>query len=191
MEWHDIVTGRRTIRRFQQREIPDELLRRILDGVRRASCAANLQRLRFVVARQRETVKAIFDTTAWAGMVRPRRTPTWGIDAPLCFIAVTAPEEVRQAVLADAGAAIQTMEYAAWDEGIGCCWFASFDPEKVHETLGLPSETAVLYVIALGYPAEAPVSEDAAAGESVRYYLDDEDRLHVPKFTVDALTLWR
>jgi len=190
MEWNELVTGRRTIRRFEQRPLPREVLCRILDGVRRASCAANLQRLRFVVVRRSETVKAIFDTTAWAGMVRPRRTPTWGVDAPLCFIAVTAPEEQRQAVLADAGAAIQTMEYAAWNEGIGCCWFASFDPEKVRETLGLAAGTAVLYVVALGYPAEAPVSEDVAAGGSVRYYLDDEDRLHVPKFTVDALTTW-
>ena len=48
-----------------------------------------------------------------------------------------------------------------------------------------------LFVVALGYPAEQPVSEDAAAGESVRYYLDDEDRLHVPKFTVDALLSWQ
>lgn len=191
MEWNEIVTGRRTIRRFQQRPIPRELLRRILDGVRRASCAANLQRLRFVVAQRSETVKAIFDTTAWAAMVRPRRTPVWGADAPLCFIAVTAPEELRQSVLADAGAAIQTMEYAAWNEGIGSCWFGSFDPEKVRAALELPAGTAVLYVVALGYPAEAPVSEDAAAGEPVRYYLDDEDRLHVPKFTVDALTEWR
>ena len=191
MEWNEIVTGRRTIRRFQQRPIPRELLRRILDGVRRASCAANLQRLRFVVAQRSETVKAIFDTTAWAALVRPRRNPTWGVDAPLCFIAVTAPEEIRQAVLADAGAAIQTMEYAAWNEGVGCCWFGSFDPEKVRAALELPAGTAVVYVVALGYPAETPVSEEAAAGESVRYYLDDEDRLHVPKFTVDALTVWR
>ena len=59
------------------------------------------------------------------------------------------------------------------------------------DMLELPAGTGVIYVVALGYPAESPVSEDAAAGEPVRYYLDDEDRLHVPKFTVDALTVWR
>ena len=191
MEWKKIAAGRRTIRRFEQREIPEETLRRILDAVRRASCAGNLQRLRFAVARRRETVKAVFDTTAWAALVRPRRTPVWGESAPLCFVAVIAPEGAPSVVLADAGAAIQTMEYAAFDEGIGCCWFGSFDPRKVREVLELPAGYEVLYVVALGYPAETPVSEDAAAGEPVRYYLDDGDRLHVPKFTVEALTIWR
>ena len=190
MEWLDIVKGRRTIRRFEQREIPRETLIRILDAVRRASCAANLQRLRFVVVQRTETVKAIFDTTAWAAMVRPHRTPKWGESAPLCFIAVTAAEGLRPTILADAGAAVQTMEYAAFAEGIGCCWFASFDPKKVGEAIGLAPGEEVLYVVALGYPAETPVSEDADAGDSVRYYLDGDDRLHVPKFTVEALTRW-
>ena len=41
-------------------------------------------------------------------------------------------------------------------------------------------------VIALGYPDEEPVAEDCAS-DSIKYYLDDQDRLHVPKRPLKAI----
>ena len=41
-------------------------------------------------------------------------------------------------------------------------------------------------MIALGYPAESPVSEDAVDG-SVRYYKDESGTLHVPKRPLDEV----
>ena len=55
----------------------------------------------------------------------------------------------------------------------------------------LPEETAILYIVALGYAAEKPVSEDVKDPEQVKYYLDDNDLLHVPKLSVETLTSWK
>ena len=184
----DLMRERRTIRRFEQRPVPDADIRTILDCARYASCAANMQRLRYIVVRTPATVKAVFDTAAWGAMVRPRRTPVWGVSAPPCFLAVTSPAENLLAVEADAGAAIQTIEYAAWSLKLGCCWIGSFDRERCHALLELPEERRILYLVALGYPAESPVAEETTG--SVRYYLDDADVLHVPKYSVDDLTIW-
>lgn len=184
----DLLRERRTIRRFEQRPVPDADIRTILDCARHSSCAANMQRLRYAVVRTPETVKALFDTTAWGAMVRPRRTPVWGESAPPCFLAVISPTENPLAVEADAGAAIQTIEYAAWSLKLGCCWIGSFDRERCHDLLKLPGDRRILYLVALGYPAESPIAEDASG--SVRYYLDDADVLHVPKLPVDELTVW-
>ena len=189
MDFETLSRSRRTVRRFQQIPVPDGELRHLIDMARCASCGANRQQLRYVVIRNRNLVKKVFDSVAWAMLVAPRRTPTWGVDAPPCFIAVTAPAGGGCIVAADAGAAIQSMQLAAWERGIGCCWFASFDPERVKTLLDLPGERRVLFLVAVGYSGESPVMEEARDG-NVAYYLDEHDRLHVPKLPVDEISRW-
>ena len=43
--------------------------------------------------------------------------------------------------------------------------------------------------MALGYPTEEVVLEEASAEGGVGYWHDDEDRNHVPKRSVEDLTL--
>ena len=189
MDFTELSSSRRTVRRFLQKAVPENMVRHLLDMARYASCGGNKQLLRYVVVQRPELVKPVFETTRWAALVAPRRNPVWGVDAPLCFIAVTAPENAGNILYADAGAAIQTIQLAAREKELGCCWFASFDPEKVQKILQIPPERKVLYLVAVGFPAEDPVTEEAVGG-NVAYYLDDSDRLHVPKLPVDEISVW-
>lgn len=189
MDFTALASSRRTIRRFKQIPLPDEDLRHLADMARYSSCASNKQPIRYVIIRDRELVKAVFETTRWAGMVAPRRNPVWGENAPLAFIALTIPADAGKLIHADAGAAIQSMEFAAWERGIGCCWFASFDPDKVKELIRLDESRSVLYLVAAGYPDESPVGEEACNGD-VAYYLDENDTLHVPKLPADEIIQW-
>lgn len=190
MDFEQLASTRRTIRRFQQRPVPDAELKHLVAMARFASCGSNKQLLRYIIIRESATVRKVFDCTRWAGMVAPRRTPVWGADAPLAFIAVTVPVDAAPIVIADAGAAIQSIEFAAWERGLGCCWFASFDPAVVKEAVNLTDSRKVLYLVAVGFPAESPVTEEAVAG-NVAYYLDDQDILHVPKLPVDEICQWK
>ena len=88
---------------------------------------------------------------------------------------------------ADAGAAIQSMEYAAWEENIGSCWIGPFNKEKTAEILELEKEK-LLFLVALGYKGEEPVQDEITLSDSPKYYLDENDVLHIPKYTVDAIT---
>ena len=189
MDFSELAPARRTIRRFKQIPVPDSELRHIVDMARHSSCASNKQPIRYVIIRGKELVKAVFETTRWAGMVAPRRTPEWGKNAPLAFIALCVPADAGKFIDADAGAAIQSMEFAAWERGLGCCWFASFSPEKVQELINLDESKKVLYIVAVGFPDESPEGEDSVNGE-VAYYLDDADTLHVPKLPTDEITTW-
>ena len=193
MELKQVLKERRTVRRFSQTPIPDEELRDLIDAARLASCARNDQRLRYVVARTPELVNAIFKFTAWAGSVAPRRNPLPGVSAPTAFIAVIGKKEESDTPLlqTDCGAAIQTIQLAAWEKNIGCCWMGAINRQEIHALLGLPEESAILYIIALGYAAEKPVHDDTDDPGKVKYYLDDEDLLHVPKLTVEAVTTWK
>lgn len=189
MDFKDLLK-RRTIRVFDQKPVPEDDLRALIDAARLASCGANSQFLRYVVVRDPAAVAAILPNTAYAARVKPRRDPVPGRTSPPVFIAVTAAGPERGVLFADAGAAIQSIEFAAWNRGLGCCWIGSFNREQVHRILKLAENTLLLYLVAVGFPGEQPVGEDIGANGDVAYYLDDENTLHVPKFTVDAITRW-
>lgn len=191
MELSAAIHGRRTVRRFKQVQIKETELRAMLDAARLASSGGNIQPLRYIVIQTPPLVARIFANTAWGGLVRPRRNPEPGKTAPMTFIAVVSSRDGSNILHADAGAAIQSMTLAAYSLGIGCCWLGAFKRENVDMILELPQDSTVIYLLAAGYPDEFPVQEDIGAGISVNYYLDDNDVLHVPKFTVDAITQWR
>lgn len=188
MEWRDLL-ARRTIRFFRQEMPKEDDLRAMLEAARCASSAANAQVLRYMVIRSPELAEKLFCCTAYAGLVKPRRSPVWGVNAARVYFAVLAPPERGEA---DAGAALQSMEFAAWDRGLGCCWVGAFDHAEADRLLAPPEGLRTRYLMAVGYPAELlPVRDDIGADGSPAYYLDADDRLHVPKFTADALTVWK
>jgi nitroreductase len=192
MDFSDVVLARRSIRRYQQKMVSDEHLQQLIEFARVAPAATNAQRLRLTVIRNIELVEKILALTRWAGAVAPRRTPEWGKDAPLCFIALTAKkEQLNSSLYADAGAVAQNIMLGAVELGLGSCWIGSFDKEAAHGLLELAEDTEVFYLISVGYPAETPVWEDASDPEHVKYYLDENDLLHVPKLKADDLTTWK
>ena len=54
------------------------------------------------------------------------------------------------------------------------------DRVRLRKILGVPDNMDIHSVIALGYPAEDPVWEEKDS-DSIKYYLDESGRLHVPK----------
>jgi nitroreductase len=190
MQITQAIEKRRSVRKFKQEIIEDAVLEKLVDAARMAPSAANRQQLEFYIIRTPEKVAEIFKLTAWAGFVKPHRTPRQGKDSPVAFIGVTAPKDPSTHIYADAGAAIQNILLRAVEQGLGSCWIGSFDAEKAAEIVALPPERTLLYLVAAGYPDEAPVMEDIAEDQSPKYYLDDNDILHVPKYVTDAITYW-
>lgn len=187
----DVVRGRRTIRLFQQKSVSEADLRAMLNGARVTCSGGNQQPLRYLVIREPAMAEKVFAQTAWAYLVRPRRTPVWGVSAPQTFIAVLGSGDGAPLLHANAGAAIQSMQLVAWARGLGCCWLGAIQRETLHDVLQLPSGQQVLYLLAVGYPAEDPVTEDVSERESHAYYVDAENRLHVPKLRFDDVVQWR
>lgn len=191
MDIHTALQKRRTVRVFQQEPVPDHDLADLLDAARMASCGGNKQRLRYQVIRDRGLAERVFAQTAWAALVQPKRNPQWGSTAPLHFIAVLAPVNGGTLCHADAGAAIQSMQLLAFAKGLGCCWLGAIRRDRLQEILEVPAEMQVLYLLAVGYPAEAPAAEDVPADAPLAYYLDEQGRLHVPKIRRDDLAIWK
>jgi nitroreductase len=62
----------------------------------------------------------------------------------------------------DVSIAVTEMIGAATAEGIGTCWIAAIDAERVKEILSIPAHIDVVGIIALGYPVKELEREEKA-----------------------------
>ena len=188
MDFENILQKRRTVRLFQQKKVEKKQIESLINAARLSSCAMNKQVLRYAAVNEKNMLKKIFDDTLWAAMVKPHRTPVWGESAPDWFIAVHGPQEENASyVKFDVGAALMSMEFQAQNAGLGCCWLGSFNAAKVKELLKLGDDRKVYALLAVGYPAESPQYEDIDINVNQSYYLNENNRLVVPKYKVDAV----
>ena len=188
MDFMGIIRSRRTIRFFKQEPIGDDVLLELVEAARLAPSASNRQPLEYVIVNEQTQVERVFEQLAWGAYVQPRRDPPAG-RRPVAYIVVliNSERELGRFGVVDAAAAIENILLAGWSKGIGSCWLASIKRERTVDILNIPAKYRIDSVVALGYPDETPLLEECA-GDSIEYYLDDNDRLHVPKRPLNMTT---
>ena len=143
----DIILSRRSIRKYEKKEIPEDVLNQILEAGRNAPSAANKQPIHFIILKDHETKKKL--STTFSRFLK---------DAPVVIVGcanVKALLTGRWAVV-DTTISLQNMVIGAWGLGVGSCWIGSFNEKKVKETLMIPNNWKVVALLTLGYPAEQP-----------------------------------
>src|SRR5947209_7725088 len=144
MNVFDAVRTLLAVRRYQDRPIPDELVRRIVDAGRLTASANNRQPWHFVVVRDRDRLRELG---------RLVQTGPYIADAQLA-IAVGC-EKAWPPGVSDASRAIHSMMLTAWDDGVGSNWTGFRGLDGVAKFLGIPDELDVVAVLPFGYPAQA------------------------------------
>ena len=160
MDIKKAIMQRRTIRKYQQKEIERSLLTSLVEAARLAPSAANIQPLAYLVIDEKEKVDQVFPLLGWAGYLAPHGTPREG-ERPGAYIVVLADSSIREeGYQFDIGAAIQNMQLLALAEDIGCCWIRSIKRPELQKLLRIPDNYLVDSVLALGYSAQQAVAED-------------------------------
>ncbi len=182
----ELAKSRRTIRLFDQKPVPPDLLRSLVDIARFAPTGSNRQPLKFVIMYDQNLVEKVFSFTAWAGLVRPRRTPPES-KRPRAWILVLIDKQIKKkGYETEMGAAVSSILLAARATGLGTCWIGSLNRKELRKLMEIPDRYIIGDIVAIGYPAEQPRAEEAETSnpadlEAVKYYLDDDNLLHVPK----------
>ncbi len=142
----DLILSRRSIRRYEDKNVSEEVLQQILEAGRQAPSAANKQPIRFVVVKDHDILKNLCDTLL-SRFVKY---------APLAIVgcADTTSLLTGKWAVVDAAIAMQNMVIAAWALGIGSCWIGACNEEKVKELLKIPDKWKVVALLTFGYPAE-------------------------------------
>ena len=183
--------SRRSIRKFKQIPVTREQINALLDAALVAPSARNGQILRYCAVSSPEKRKEIFSNTAWGGYVQPKRNPVCDVTSPMLYIVVSAvngENPVSHHTWADAGAAIENMLLTAVELGLGGCWIGAFNRETLEKAIDQAQGETALYIVAFGVPDETPILERIGADGDTKYYLDETDTLHVPKYSVDSVS---
>lgn len=180
MNVYSAIQRRRSIRRFKNQEISDSSLVKMVDAARLAPSAANIQPLEYITINNRKTCDKVFPLLKWARLIEGGDTPGEE-QLPVAYIVVLINRQLSpRGGSHEVGAAVQNILLAALEDGIGSCWIRSFNADKLTEALKIPDHCKADSVIALGVPAESPVTEPSRKHE-VKYWRDDRGLLHVPK----------
>jgi nitroreductase len=143
----DVILGRRSIRRYEDKELPKDVLDKIIEAVRQSPSAANRQPYRFVIVTDPEIKKTI------SGLVA-----RFLKSAPVVIVGCANPKAMLTGKWAtvDTTIALENMVLAAWSLGVGSCWVGSFNEQKVKDSLKIPQDWKVVALVSLGYPDETP-----------------------------------
>lgn len=178
MECKEAIYERRSIRQYQDKQIPDEVLLDILDAGTMAPSGMNLQHWHFVMLRSPEKLEECYSLMGEvADRFRPilenrfsrnphiiRETEIFLNElggAPVCMLAFLSRKEYNGAMPAISGvaAAIQNMLLYAHEIGIGSCWITApvvSELQRKFEERFAPDKGQFIAMVTFGYPNESP-----------------------------------
>ena len=142
MEVYEAVRTMLAVRTYENKPIPAETVRRIVEAAWLSASSMNLQPWHFIVVQEPATLQRLGELA---------KTGPYVAQAPLAIVVVI--EETKFAV-SDGSRAIQSMMLTAWSEGVGSNWVGFHDMKEVKTLLGIPQDMGVLAVVPFGYPAK-------------------------------------
>lgn len=175
MDARECLLTRRSVRRYKNDPIPDEVLERIMEGTLAAPSASNRQHWYFVVVRSpeamaelRQVMGKMEETVLPAIRKQYEKHPEVAAEtvaflrgfgnAPVCVLAFCLkPEYSDEGGRQSVAAAIENLLLAAWNEGVGSCWMAA--PYGIAPDLKeryAPGKGEFVAAISLGYPERVP-----------------------------------
>lgn len=162
------ILSRRSIRRYEERQLKEQDLQEILKAGSFAPSAMNQQSWHFTVIQNRTVIDSI---AAAAGKALDRGEPfTPFYNAPTLILAFG--QEGAISPVSDASLALENMFLAAASLGIGSCWIncvidffeKTREGKAMRKTLGIPDGYRCVGSGIFGYPAEQPEAKPRREG---------------------------
>lgn len=173
MEFDEILKKRRSVRKFQPKEISTEVLVNLIQESTLAPSAGNEQPWRFIIIKNSNMIKRVSDECKKNFIERISNNPgdyaekyekmlrnkTFNIfyNAP-AVVLILGDSDVKNLYVDCALAACYFM-MAATHRGLGSCWInfgtEIHDPQITKE-LGIPKNHTIVAPIAIGYPDNIP-----------------------------------
>jgi nitroreductase len=156
----DVVKGRRSIRKYQEQEVPEASLQQLLEAVQWSPSWANTQCWEIVVVRDPE-IKQKLQETMGKGNPATKAIVEAPIILGICgklktsgFYKGEAPTKFGDWFMFDLGIATQSLCLAAHSLGLGTVVVGLFDHDRAKEVLKAPDGHELVALIPLGFPAK-------------------------------------
>ena len=159
------IFTRRSIRKYQNRSVPEELINRVIKAAMNAPSAGNEQPWHFLIINDRNILSDIAGFHPFAQMAR---------EAPVAILVCGEPalEKHRDLWVQDCSAATQNMLLEITDLGLGGVWVGVFPRENrmdnMRRLLHIPQNIVPFSLIPLGFPGETKKPNDKFFAERIR-----------------------
>ena len=197
MELYEALEKRRTCRDYSDREVSDEILKRVIGAAFKAPTNDHLRQLEFVVVRGRENIAPIIDPLAKnmaAFKKLVHEADESGDKDKMAMFADALPKQQRMLMqsgllilpffrqkqspllklnyFASAWCALENMLLAATAEGLGTVFHIPVgdEAEKIKEIVGAPEDYEFICLLTMGYPAAdafRPKQKEIDIGERI------------------------
>lgn len=170
MEVLEAIHQRRSIRKYQSKNIEEDKISIILEAARWAPSASNKQPWHFIVVKDDNTRKQLADIHTYGRFMK---------ESPVVIVALGYPEKHQRYHLSDPHNAVQNILLSAYSLGLGTCWIGVRDTDfesKFREILNIPSDVRVVCAVSLGYPNEERQSNRFPLHEIVSWEKYGENR---------------
>ena len=174
METEKAILGRRSVRGYEPKTVPEEVIQQILKAGAMAPSAMGREPCRFIVIEDRKKIREISDKVKdkagllgfGARMAERAKVMEDAIfyGAPLLIFVVA---EKNEWATIDCSLAAQNMMLRAYDLGLGSCFigFATLlkDEKETLRGLGIKDNQELYCPLIFGYPKEWPHQKDREA----------------------------
>lgn len=154
MEVFESIISRRSVRNYEKKDVPNELIGQILEAAVNAPSAGNMQPWEFIVVKDIEIKRELASAA-----LRQRHVS----EAPVVIVVCANPEKSADKYgergkslycIQDTAAAIENMLLTANSLGLGTCWVGAFDEDSIKNILGIPQKLKPVALITVGFPRE-------------------------------------
>ena len=183
----ELLTTRRTYRRFAQKAVPQDVVTDIVEAVRLSSCGANRQAVRLVMVQSPAMVAKVQPLVRWAAYLPPEQGTPKADELPTLYAAVLQDTSIPGDLATDTGIALANMTLAAGDKGVGSCIMGAINKPALTELLGIQAPQQLAFMVAFGYPTHKAHIVPMTGQTCVKYYLDDARDYCVPKRSAEEI----
>ncbi|KOR25150.1 nitroreductase family protein [Clostridium sp. L74] len=160
------ILKRRSIRKYKDKKISDDIVEGLLRAGMAAPSAVNEQPWQFIVLRDKEIMKKITKVHEYSKMLLEA-------DVAIVVCGDKSKELIDDFWVQDCSAAIENILIEAEDRGLGAVWLGVYPIkeriEGIKEILNLPEDITPLSVIPIGYPNEDKKTIDRFDKERIHY----------------------
>ncbi|MDD3206640.1 MAG: nitroreductase family protein [Lachnospiraceae bacterium] len=178
MTGNECIRGRRSIRKFQDKPVSQEVLHNIVETASYAPSWKHTQIVRYIAVEgdmKHKIATECTDIFPSNGVI---------IDNAAVLIAITiikgrsgyerdgsftTPRKDTWQMF-DAGVASEAFCLAAYEQGLGSVILGIFDEAKIASLLDIPEDRELIALIPIGYPAEEPVAPKRKSVEDLLSY---------------------
>lgn len=158
MDISKAINERRSVKKYLNKDVPLKTIIELIDSAHQAPSSGNLQNWRFIIVKNQKTKEEVAEACL---------DQTWMNEAPVLIVICSDRDHLRSYYekhtntysIQNCALAAQNIMLKAYSLKLGTCFVSGFSKMSLKRALDISEGIEPESVIAVGFPAENPVSK--------------------------------